>query len=400
MTTENEEQEQPSKWRWIIIAALTLLAAIVVFRGAGMIAAARDRAQPAREETLPLVETVTAEAVPEAFTVVEEGFLRPRAEIDVVAEVSGKVVEVAPQLEPGGRFEKGELLFRIDPRTFEAELERAKADLSAARADLERARSEASRQDRLSEIGAAATARLEQANASLASAKARVGQAEAALTVAEKRLEDTTVSAPFDAAVISENVALGRFVQPGQSTATIFDTGAAEVVLGLLPVDAAAVRLAAQNTEGPLEVAVAPSRASASAITLVGQVKRFGQSVDRQSRTVPVVVEVPRAFSLENDAAVFANDFVEVTLPARSAQELYAAPLGVVREERFVWVLDDENRMVSVAVTPVQRKGSTVVFRTAEDLGGRALVLTSLTEEAAGIKVAVAEDNAQDETLQ
>ncbi|GGY39152.1 efflux RND transporter periplasmic adaptor subunit [Parvularcula lutaonensis] len=391
-------QEDSSGMRWVVIALGALGLGLLIYFGAGVVAKARDNARPPREESFPLVETVSARPV-ETLSVVEEGFLRPKAEVDVMPEVSGKVVEVSPKLEPGGRFAKGELLFRIDPRTFEADLERAAADLEAAKAELARAEAEAARQKRLEEIGATATSRRQQADAALASARARVGQAGAALTVARKRLEDTRVTAPFDASVISENVALGRLVQPGMAAATIFDTGAAEILLGLLPRDAEAVRRAASNSDRPLDVIVKPSRASASNVTLTGRVKRFGQSVDRQSRTVPVVIEVPDAFA--SDSGAFANDFVTVEIPAEISGQLFAAPLGTVREERFVWALDEEDRLRMVPVTPVQRTDTDVIFRTATDLRDERIVLTALTEEAEGLKVTpVSRSASLQETMQ
>lgn len=388
MTTKSEDG---SSRNWALIAFGVLGLAFLIYFGASKIASAREDARPAREPSLPLVETVALKPV-ESLTVKESGFLRPRAEIDVVPEVAGKVVEVAPQLEPGGRFAKGEIMFRIDPRTFEADLARAAADVDAAKAELNRAQSEASRQKRLSDIGASAQSRLQQADANLASARARVGQAEAALVQARKRMEDTQVTAPFDAAVISETVALGRYVQPGQSAATIYDTGTAQIVVGLRPADADAVRRAANASPGPLEVVVTPSRASAGSITLTGQVKRFGGAVDRLSRTVPLVIDVPGAFAEGRESPVFANDFVEVTIPARSDQRLYAAPLGTIREEQFIWTLNDDNELQQVAVTPVNRDDVNVIFRSALDLDDARVVLTALTEESVGLKVEIAND--------
>ena len=392
--------EQDRGARWMVLGVGTFAAAIAIYVGAGMIASARDAAQPPREATRPLVEVVSVRSVPQHHTVIEEGFLRPRAQIDVVPEVAGKIVEVAPQMEPGGRFDAGELLFRIDPRTFEADLTRARADVGAARAELERARAEDARLERLQEIGAAATARREQAKANLATARARLGQAEAALITAEKRLEDTEVRAPFAAAVISETTALGRFVQPGQSVATIFDITAGEVVVGLMPEDARAVRRAADEATGALVATITPSRASASAGALTGAVKRFGQSVDARSRTVPVVIEVPGAFDAANAEATFANDFVRVELPAFSPEPLYAAPNGVIREQRFVWTLTEDSRLAAVAVKEVQRTAQETLFSAEEDLTGRRIVLTALTEEAEGLLVdVVAETQVRAETF-
>lgn len=396
-----ESSDQDRRGRWTILAIAALSVALTIYFGAGFLASARDAAREPPAATLPLVEVVNARAVPQTFPINEEGFLRPRAEIDVVPEVSGKVVEVAPQLEPGGRFDRGEVLFRIDARIYEAELKRARAELSAARADLERAASEDARQQRLQAIGAAAEARQEQAKAELAAARSRVGQAEAAVIRAEKQLEDTVIRAPFNASVISENVALGRFVQPGESAARIFDTGAGEIVLGLMPADARSVRRALQDAgDEARTVTVTPSRASASAGELTGMVKRFGQAVDERSRTVPLVIEVPGAFNPTREASVFANDFVSVELTGYSPVQLYAVPNGVVREEGFVWTLRDDDTLESVPVEAVHRTARETVFRSDTDLGDRRLVLTALTEEAEGLKVAVAErPAARGETL-
>jgi RND family efflux transporter MFP subunit len=358
---------------WVVAAIAAVFLAFVLYRGAGAIAEARQEALPAKKETLPLVETVDARPV-EELTVTEEGFLRPRAEIDVIAEVAGKVVEVSDKLQPGGRFDAGEVLFRIEPRTLEGDLERARADLASAE-------DQAARSRRLEEIGAASTAQLQQAEASAAAARA-------ALISAQKRVDDATVRAPFDAAIISESVALGRYLQPGTVAATIFDTGAAEVVLGLRPEDAEAVRLAARRKGGPLDVVVSPSRGSAGSVVLSGQVKRFGQAVDRVSRTVPLVVEVPNAFD-QDEGTVFANDYVTVEIPAATEEPLYAAPLGTVRQERYVWTLDSENRLKRTDVIPRSRDDREVIFSAARDLTGERLVLTALTEEAEGLKVEV-----------
>ncbi|MEL6873583.1 MAG: HlyD family efflux transporter periplasmic adaptor subunit, partial [Pseudomonadota bacterium] len=250
-------------------------------------------------------------------------------------------------------------------------------------------------------IGAAAAARREQAGTELAAARARLGQAEAGLIVAQKAMADTSVTTPFAASVISESLALGRFVQPGQAVATIFDTSAGEVVLGLLPEEAREVRRALEQTSGPLRASVMPTKASAGDAPLEGIVKSIGQAVDQRSRTVPVVVEVPGAFDEANQGAVFANDFVRVELPAYSPEPLYAVTNDVIREERFIWTLTDDNRLHAVAIDQVQRRPSETLFRATEDLTGHRVVLTALTEEAEGIEVAIANPSgARAETLQ
>ncbi|MEO1657475.1 MAG: efflux RND transporter periplasmic adaptor subunit [Pseudomonadota bacterium] len=398
---EDLETEDKSR-RWLVVAAGCFAVALIIYIGAGRLFAAESARTEPLTDTLPLVELTTIEPVDQVFTVEEEGFLRPRAEVSVVPEIAGKVVEVSDQLEPGGRFAAGEILYRIDPTTFEADLLRAEADVASAEASLRRAQAENGRQKRLSDIGAASASDLDTARSNLASARAQVKQAEAALVSARKSLADTEVRAPFDASVIDDDIALGDYVQPGQSTATIFDVSAGEIILDLLPVDARAVRAAADDMNAPLPVTIEPTGASASTIQLTGYIKRFGNSVDLVTRTVPVVVEVPGAFSGEGGQVAYANDFMHVTMPARSNETLYATASGVIRQAQFLWLLDGDSRLTAVPATPVDRDGSMVIFRSPNDLDGREAVLTALTEETEGaeVKVVTASSAAGSETLQ
>ncbi|MEM0928954.1 MAG: efflux RND transporter periplasmic adaptor subunit [Pseudomonadota bacterium] len=397
---EDLETEDKSR-RWVVLAAGCFAVAVIIYVGAGRLFAAETARTEPLTDTLPLVELTEIQPVDQVFTVEEEGFLRPRAEVNVVPEVVGKVVEVADQFEPGGRFAAGDLLYRIDPTTFEADVLRAEADVASAEASLNRARSENARQQRLADIGAASASNLDQARSDLAGAQAQVKQAEASLVSARKSLADTEVRAPFDASVIDEDIALGDYVQPGQSTATIFDVSAGEIILDLLPVDARAVRAAADEAEGLLPVVITPTGASASTAQLTGYIKRFGNSVDLVTRTVPVVVEVPNAFTGDSGRIAYANDFMHVTMPARSNETLYATASGVIRQAQFLWLLDGDSRLTAVPATPVDREGSMVIFRSPSDLDGREAVLTALTEETEGAEVkVVTASRAEGELLQ
>ncbi|MEM6914016.1 MAG: efflux RND transporter periplasmic adaptor subunit, partial [Pseudomonadota bacterium] len=331
-TVIDDLETQNNSRRWVVLAGGCFALALIIFFGAARLFAAENERTEPLTDTLPLVQMTAIQSVDQVFTVEEEGFLRPRTQISVVPEVAGKVIEVADQLEPGGVFEAGEILFRIDPTTFQADMLRAEADLASAKAGLTRATSENTRQQRLAGIGAASEAVLDQARSELASARAQVQQAEAGLVSARKNLADTEVRAPFEASVIDEEVALGDYVQPGQSTATIFDVSSGEILLDLLPVDARAVRAAADEHGGALEVTIRPTDASASTATLRGTIKHFSNSVDLLTRTVPVIVDVPNAFAGTDGNIAYANDFMHVTMPAKSNETLYATASGVIRQ--------------------------------------------------------------------
>lgn len=385
----HDREQKPSK-KWILLGLAGLAAGLLVFFGLRALNGQGGGGEAAQaSDTVPVVEVVRAEAEGRAYTVTEEGFLRPRAQVGIVAEAPGKVESVAENLAPGARFEEGEVLFRLDDREAAAQLQQARADLESARAGLTRTEADASRQERLAEIGAAPAARAEQSRADLATARARVAQGEAQVEIAEERLEDTVLRAPFSATIQSESVNVGGYVQPGQTLVTLFDNTSAEVALGMSPADAAAVRRAQREADAPLEVAVSPTAASATSVTLIGRVAEIANSLDPQARTVTVTVRVDDAFGEDRAGLVYADDFMEVTLPAVGLFDLYAAPSGILRKERYVWVVTDDDTLERVEVTPLKQDEDRVVFASQTDLDGEALLLTALTEEAEGMKVRV-----------
>ena len=382
------DDDAPSRWWWLAGLAVLLAGIGVLFllRATGGPPPGAGQAA----DTVPVVETVMARAEGRAYAITEEGFLRPRAEVDVVAEQAGRIEYVSDKLIPGGRFEAGEVLFRLDAREARAQLSQARADLESARAGLSQSRADADRQRRLAEVGATATARSEQADAALAAAEARVAQAEAQLEIASERAEDTEVTAPFSATVASESAAEGAYVAPGQVVARLFDNAVAEVPLGLAPADAGAVRRALEEADGELIVRVQPTAASATTRVLYGRVAEIAQSLDPQARTVQVTIRIEDAFDPAAAGEVYAQDFVEVVLPALSDRTLYAAPSGVLRKDGYVWTLaaeDGETVLARVDVTPVRFEEDRVVFASEADLDGAELVQTALTEEAEGMVV-------------
>ena len=131
---------------------------------------------------------------------------------------------------------KGQLIAQIDPATFEAQVEQAKANLFSARANLEKAKATAIDAKRTmernrelvsknliaqSDFDTAETG-YETAKASVSAAKAQIAQTEAALKFAETNLQYTRIESPVDGVVISRNVDVGQTVAASFQTPTLF----------------------------------------------------------------------------------------------------------------------------------------------------------------------------------
>jgi multidrug efflux system membrane fusion protein len=128
--------------------------------------------------------------------------LRPRVSgtIDKVHFVDGALVR------------KGDLLFTIDPRPFEAELARAQSQLVSTKAKFELAQSELARTKTLLESQAASKQEFDQLNSSSRTSQADIQGAEAALRVARLNLEYTQVRAPIAGRTSRANITAGNLV--------------------------------------------------------------------------------------------------------------------------------------------------------------------------------------------
>lgn len=134
----------------------------------------------------------------------------------VRARVSGVLREM--HFKPGTIVKKGDLLFTIDPREYEAALKAAQADLASAQASFERAEIELGRAKNLFERQAGSEADVVQWRSELRQATAAIKTAEARVARAELDLEYTRVQAPIAGRVGRERVTVGNLVGQGEPT--------------------------------------------------------------------------------------------------------------------------------------------------------------------------------------
>jgi membrane fusion protein, multidrug efflux system len=183
------------------------LGALTVCLGCALVLTGCDRAEPAKAArnprvivTKPITQTVMDY---QDFT----GRLDAVKTVDIRARVSGYVFE-APFKE-GDQVKQGELLFLIDPRTYEADLKQAIANLNLAIADRNLQEKNAERARKVYASRASAPEDYETAVAMEQKAVASVGAAQAARDRAQLYVDYTRVLAPVTGRISR------RFVDPG-----------------------------------------------------------------------------------------------------------------------------------------------------------------------------------------
>lgn len=140
-------------------------------------------------------------------------------EVEVRARVSGYLTSV--DFRDGQVVAQGDLLFRIDPRPFEASLAAARAEVEGAKARQELARLELARGQRLVRNNTISREAFDERQQNKLEADAAVIAAEAAVTAAELELEFTEIRSPIAGRISDNFVSVGNLISGGTANATL-----------------------------------------------------------------------------------------------------------------------------------------------------------------------------------
>jgi len=214
---------RPRKLVTLVLPLLVIAAGVMVAWAMVQTAPKTGRQPPPR--TARLVEVRPVDFGPQPTVVRAHGVVHPAREVVVYPRVTGEVIEISPALIPGGHFDAGEVLVRIDPVDFELALRQRETELARAQANLALEMGQQSVAEREFEllgetvIGESRSLVLRQPQ--LAQARASLAAAEAALDLAKLNLERATIRAPFNATLRSRNVNVGVQVSPNTALGTL-----------------------------------------------------------------------------------------------------------------------------------------------------------------------------------
>src|SRR6202790_1852369 len=150
------------------------------------------------------------------------GRLQAVETVEIRPRVSGYIDKVA--FTEGSQVKGGDLLFVIDPRPYQAEYDRAAADVKRYKTALELARIELVRVQRLKESGAVSEEELDERKSTVAQAEANMAGAEAAREAASLNLNFTQVTSPIAGRVSRAEVTRGNLVTGGSNGGTLLSS--------------------------------------------------------------------------------------------------------------------------------------------------------------------------------
>ncbi|MBZ0257545.1 efflux RND transporter periplasmic adaptor subunit [bacterium] len=319
----------------------------------------RPHAQKAPVETPPtLVEVFTAHPSDETVIIEAYGSVMPAQEVDLRPQVSGKIIEQSDELIPGGRFQKGDVMLRIEPEDYEYIVEQQKARVEQARLNLLEEQSKQTIAEREWKL-LGSDVQQDDAGRDLALRKPHIKNSQAALQSAQSSLDDaklqlerTVIRAPFNAFIDEEFIDIGQLVNTQTRIATLIGTDEvwveASIPFKYLPW----IKLPERDGEGSIVTVI--HNAGDFRASWQGRIIRLLGTLSDIGRTAKVLISVKDPLNASQDAnkeqmPLLVDSYVQIKIEGKLSQDVYRLPEIAIRQDDqggdSVWVMDANDRL-------------------------------------------------------
>ena len=334
-----------------ILAALVVIGAVVggIFyynqsaAKAAAHAASNPAAMPARPPASVTVQTLTEQKV--RLWSQFSGRMHAVDYAEIRPEVTGRITQI--RFQDGQQVKAGDVLFVIDPRPYEAIVERDEAAIVSAKSKVVLAKLDQDRAKQLIDSHAIAQSDLDLRDNSVRVAEADVQNAEAQLKQAQVDLEHAYVTAPIAGRVSRAEITLGNVVQSGLNAPLLTSIVSQDGIYADFEVDEQTyldtIKDAALGNAQEQRIPVELTAGNDTDHVDKGFMQSFDNRIDSASGTIRA-----RAKFANADATLVPGMFVSVRLAAGKDSQVLLVPDRAVsfdQSKKFVYVVDANNKV-------------------------------------------------------
>ncbi|ABX17057.1 multidrug efflux RND transporter periplasmic adaptor subunit CeoA [Burkholderia multivorans] len=352
----------------IATAAVATLAVV----GLGTFGAMRVNANAPEKAAAPLTEVDVATVVPQTVTDWQSysGRLEAVEKVDVRPQVSGTIVAV--NFKDGALVKKGDVLFVIDPRPYQAEVDRAAAQLAAAQARNGYAQSDWQRAQRLIGDNAIAKRDYDEKQNAAREAAANLKAAEAALETARINLGYTRITAPVSGRVSRAEITLGNVVSAGASAPPLTTLVSVSPIYASFDADEQTYLQYINGARNGRKVPVELGLANETGYSRSGEIDSVDNRLDTSSGTIRVRARFDNA-----DGTLVPGLYARVKVGGsapHAALLVDDAAINTDQDKKFVFVVDQQGRVSYREVQPGMQHGNQRVIVSGLAAGDRVIV--------------------------
>ena len=364
----------------IISPVMVLAVSIGIVQALGAAKPEPEKKEDAQRLISLYVDEVKSDTV--TISVQTQGEVRPKTEIDLVPQVSGRIVGISESFAEGAEFGPGEMLIKIDDTDYRLAVVRAQARVAEAEVAVQRelANAKIKKDHWLDKENTGEPTPYALNKPQVMEAEAKLAAAQSDLREAELNVARTEISAPFQGRVRLKNVGIGQYVSAGTNLGRVFSTDTVEIRLPLtdsqlaelnLPMGFMADAFNAPLVEFSAQVGNRQNRWN-------GRIVRTHASIDQQTRLIYAVAEVSDPYGLgsDNGTPMAVGMFVHADIAGVNSQPALVLPRLALRNANKVYVINDDNRLEIRTVEILSTSEETVLVSNGVAVGDKVVTST------------------------
>ncbi len=360
-----------------------------------------SKPEPQKRESVaivPMVRAITVEKTSLEMKTRALGTVQASQDLDLRPRVSGTVLKISDNLQPGALVKKDDILVELDPSDYQLDVRRKQSAYETAKANLEIemgqqrvAKAELEQLQRtLPDIDIKSDMNLALREPHLDQAKAAIESAKADLDEAKLNLERTKIRAPFDAIVTSREISVGSQVTTSEILANLSGTDEYWVEATL-----ALDRIHELNLVSGAKVDIFTS----SGTNRIGTLKNISGSLDTESRMGEVIISVENPLAQgEAEAPLYLGDQVTVQINSGEIDNLIAIPREAFRSGDKAWII--KNNKLNIVPVKVFWRDADNIYISSGLNSGDVVVSSDLTTAVEGMELKVVGANANSNAKQ
>ena len=329
------------------------------------------------------VKVITAKPVSKVMTVEAYGTVKPGKLVKITTEVSGRIDYIHPSFIEGGEIEKGQVLIRIDQRTYklnrqtgEVRIRQAKTDIEQLKQDIANLKNdiklssanlklvekELKRIKALSENQFASKNSLDRAEQQYLQAKIQfqnlsnrlsltdtlMDQKKSALAMAsvdsqkaDLALEKTSIVSDFDGFILNKSAEIGEYINPGQVMGSIYQKGNLDVDVRIPLEKLRWIESFFEEGKTPKAKVTMANIDKMQPFVWDAEVVRIKASIDETTRTLPMTLEIFKPESkLKNIFELKPGAFVKCSIIGETYESIFVLPRYLLKRENILYTIN------------------------------------------------------------
>lgn len=348
----------------IMIIALGICCGVYLIKTRPVAEKRRPEPQVTRVDVMAAVKGVNKVIIPAM------GTIQPARQVDLSAQVSGKIIDVSSEFVPGGRFLEGQLIVSIDPADYKLLTEQRSSDLQAAQAEyrIEQGQQAIAKHgyELLGETFSDEDEEFVLRKPQLSAKEAAVDMAKAKLAQARIDLTRTTVTAPFNCMIIERFADKGTSVNVGGKLVSIVGIDEYWIEVSV-PMDELKWLVIPDNrsAKGSKAKVFTPG-SNGSGAYRTGYITAIRGNLEESSRMARVIISIKKPLETDAEgkaaAPMLIGAFVKAQIEGIPLAGSVKIPRKALRDGGIIWIYGKDDTLEIREAAPAYKDSEYVYF--------------------------------------